>query len=104
MPPCLEYAFCRLLSIVVSVTRVVVGGRAGRMFGKIGAPICPGSRPATCGWWRLLMSVVFPADSNAFATARNGTRSKKTPALPRTTSPCDVVGDQAKPNLGDTLL
>ena len=40
----------------------------------------------------------------ALATARSGTRSKKSPALPRTTRFCDVDGDHANPTRGDTLL
>ena len=44
------------------------------------------------------------ADRRAFATARSGTRSKKSPALPRTSVRRDAVGDQAKPTRGDTLF
>ena len=45
-----------------------------RMFGNVGAPACVGDR-LTLIWRRFARSVVFPADSSAFATARSGTRS-----------------------------
>src|SRR5207253_2625840 len=92
-----------LRSIVVKFTSAPVGGAAVRMFGNTGAPVCVGDRLTfTC--CRLLGSVVFPAESNAFASARRGTRSKNRPALPRTTVRLDAVGIQAKPARGDRLL
>ena len=47
---------------------------------------------------------MFPADSSAFASARSGTRSKKSPALPRTTVRRESNGDHAKPTRGETLF
>src|SRR4029453_11248608 len=104
MLACLEYAFCRFLSIVVKSTRVVVRSRAGRILGNTGAPACVGMMLETLGWCRFARSVVLPADRMAFATARSGTRSKKSPALPRTTRSCEFAGDHANPTRGDTLL
>ena len=73
------------------------------MFGKTGAPACVGDRlRLIC--CRFARSVVLPADSSALASARSGTRSKKRPALPRTTVRRDSSGDQAKPTRGETLF
>ena len=74
------------------------------MFGNTGAPACVGRMPDTCGWRSWVTSVVLPAESSALATARSGTRSKNTPAPPRTTRSCEAVGVQAKPTRGETLL
>ena len=51
----------------------------------------PGRATARCCCWRsCARSVVLPADSSALASARSGTRSKYSPALPRTTRSRDV--------------
>src|SRR6476469_5624872 len=102
MLACCEYAFCRSRSIVVRLTSVTLGTGAGRMFGNAGAPACAGeSETAVC--WRFVRSVVLPADSSALATARSGTRSKYSPAPPRTIVLRDP-GAQAKPTRGETLF
>ncbi len=90
-------------SSVVKFTSAPVGSAALRVLGNEGAPACVGDKLTfTC--WRAIKSVVFPADSSAFASARSGTRSKNAPALPRTTVRRDSVGVQAKPARGDRLL
>ena len=76
-------------SIVVKLTSVTDGTARARMFGNTGAPACVGDR-LTLICRRFARSVVLPADSSAFASARSGTRSKKRPALPRTTVRRDV--------------
>src|SRR5262252_8572452 len=90
-------------SIVVRLTRVTPGMALVSVFGNTGAPTWFGDRLMLilASWVR---SVVLPADSNAFATARKGTRSKNRPALPRMIVRRDSVGDHANPNRGDTLL
>ena len=55
-------------------------------------------------WRSWVTSVVFPADSSALASDRNGTRSTYRPALPRSTSDAARPGVQANPTRGDRLL
>src|SRR5689334_2806879 len=90
-------------SIVVRLGRVTSGTTALRMLGNAGAPACPGER-LTLTRPSCVTSVVFPAESNALATARSGTRSKYSPALPRTIVRRDADGVHAKPTRGDTLF
>ena len=48
--------------------------------------------------------MLFPADSSALATARNGRRSKNNPPDARTIVRSDPKGDQATPARGETLF
>ena len=47
---------------------------------------------------------MLPADSSALASARSGTRSKNSPALPRTTVLRESNGVHANPTRGETLF
>ena len=47
---------------------------------------------------------MLPADSSALASARIGTRSKNSPALPRISVRRESNGDHATPTRGETLL
>src|SRR5260221_2744589 len=100
---CREYAFCIAGFIVVRLGSVTDGTTAARMFGKTGAPACVGDR-LMLFWRRLAISLVLLAERNALASARNGTRSKKRPLLPRTTVSREASGEHANPTRGDTLF
>src|SRR6188768_853965 len=89
--------------IVVKFTSVTVGTMSERICGNTGAPACDGDR-LTLVCRKRLRSVVLPADSNALATARRGTRSKNSPPEARTIVRSDPKGDHAKPTRGDALL
>src|ERR1700676_2179108 len=89
--------------MVVRFESVTDGTAALRMFGNVGAPACPGDR-LMLFCCRLARSVVLFADRMAFANARNGTRSKNRPALPRTTVWVEAAGAQAKPARGARLF
>src|SRR5690349_25065727 len=73
------------------------------MLRKTGAPTCVGDR-LTAYCLSTVGSVVLPADINALASARSGTRSKNNPAPPRTSVRRDSVGDHATPTRGETLF
>src|SRR5579862_941279 len=90
-------------SIVVRLAGVVDATALARMFGNVGAPACVGDR-LTLVCRRFARSVVSPAERSAFATARSGTRSKYSPALPRTTVRRESNGDHARPTRGETLF
>src|SRR5262245_30086279 len=76
---------------------------AARMLGNTGAPDCAGDRlMLTC--CRLATSDVLLAERRALASARRGTRSKKSPALPRMTVSRAAVGVHANPARGATLF
>src|SRR5258707_11547039 len=89
--------------IVEKLVSAPEGTAAFRMFGNTGAPAWFGDRLMLfcCSCDR---SVVLFADSTAFATARSGTRSKNSPALPRTIVRRPSPGDQASPRRGERLF